>query len=303
MEKLLEALVIMISEFLRKRNGEKCKLGKWSYVLDFLSTPRREMETLLRGMPQSTARDDAIEALNLPEKTVRRPSKKTKSEAAPADEEATSNEEDETQPQLAKRKRTTAKGVQKPRKKASKAKKRSKASASDNDADDGDAIFDQDDSNATVDGDGSHRAPDPLRPIFIYDFPTGAHRTTTPSERLLCGLVALIDSIRHHHEAIPRPTVPQLQALVTVLGIQDTGNFDSVQLGRILAAWGRIHRRVLQLGYVVGGAYFLHGLGTREADHATRVWIHNDNAQQSYDGVRNHWSGLRHENGEDDDDE
>lgn len=303
-EKILEALTIIISEFLRKQNGKKCKVTSWAFVWDYLTTPRRGMEKLILRLPPSPARENALKALKLPEKKARKASKKKESEALPADEEATNEEEEEPESQPTKRKRKTARGGKQPQKKARKAKNRSRASASDDDADGAEVASTQDDFQATDDEDVSHPVRDPLLPVFNYDFPDGAHRMNTPSEGLLCGLVALIDSIRRQHRrTIPVPTVAQLEAVRVALRIRDTGDFGSVQLGRILSAWGRIHRRVLQLGYVVGTAHMLHGLGTQEANNATRVWIHNDNAQGWHDGVRNHWSGYRHENDEDDDTE
>ena len=101
-EKILNPLAIIVSKFLRRMTGEESKITTWNYLKDFLSTPRRKMEKLILKLPPSPAREDALKALNLPEKKARKATPKKKSEDVPTGEEATDEEEQEPKSQPTK---------------------------------------------------------------------------------------------------------------------------------------------------------------------------------------------------------
>jgi len=154
---------------------------------------------------------------------------------------------------------------------------------------------------------------------FVRTFPQGFETLQTDGTKLLCGLDAVIKTMESMHPTLPRPTVPQLQALLksdewqkqiedfTVkeydpekfsayeIDMTNENDFRVDQLGSLLTLWGHTDGRNLNLRM----GCFVQGQGPELLLHANEdpgiiVWIHNDAVNLDFpDGSEGHYKGMK----------
>jgi len=154
---------------------------------------------------------------------------------------------------------------------------------------------------------------------FIKTFPQGFETIQTDGTKLLCGLDAVVKTMEVMHPSLPRPTVPQLQALLESndwqkhvedfsvkdynpekfsayeIDMSNQNDFRVDQLGPLLTLWGQTDGRNLNLQI----GCFVHGQGPEllfhaNEDHAIIVWIHNDAANLDCpDIIKGHYMGMK----------
>ena len=142
---------------------------------------------------------------------------------------------------------------------------------------------------------------------FDKDFPNGYKTIHTRSDGLRCGLDAVVESMEALYPSMPRPTVEDLEGILESQEFQASfsdfrvegevpfsmNDFSGDEIGAVLNRWAAIHWSVLRIGYVVNDQPPRHYLTPHDDDHATVVWIHNDNAAAELgNNVCGHWSGM-----------
>jgi len=154
---------------------------------------------------------------------------------------------------------------------------------------------------------------------YVKTFPQGFETIQTDGTKLLCGLDAVVKTMEAMHPSLPRPTVPQMQALLESdkwqkqveafsvkeynpekfsayeIDMTNQNNFRLDQLGSLLTLWGHTDGRNmnLRIGCFVdkqGPELLFHA----NEDHAIIVWIHNDAANLEIpDMIKGHYMGMK----------
>jgi len=154
---------------------------------------------------------------------------------------------------------------------------------------------------------------------YVKTFPQGFETIQTDGTKLLCGLDAVVKTMEAMHPSLPRPTVPQMQALLKSdkwqkqveafsvkeynpekfsayeMDMSNQNDFRVDQSGSLLALWGHTDGRNLNLRI----GCFVQGQGPEllfhaNEDHAIIVWIHNDAANlESPDMIKGHYMGMK----------
>jgi len=154
---------------------------------------------------------------------------------------------------------------------------------------------------------------------YVKTFPQGFETIQTDGTKLLCGLDAVVKTMEAMYPSLPRPTVPQMQALLKSndwqkqvedfsvkdynpekfsayeIDMTNENNFRVDQLGSLLTLWGHIDGRNLNLriGCFVdkqGPELLFHA----NEDHAIIVWIHNDAVNLEFPNmIKGHYKGMK----------
>ncbi len=154
---------------------------------------------------------------------------------------------------------------------------------------------------------------------FIKTFPQGFETIQTDGTKLLCGLDAVVKTMEAMYPSLPRPTVPQMQALLKSdawrkqiedfsvkdynpekfsayeIDMTNQNNFRVDQLGSLLTLWAHTDGRNLNLRI----GCFVHGQGPELLFHASEdpaiiVWIHNDAVNLEIpDMIKGHYKGMK----------
>jgi len=154
---------------------------------------------------------------------------------------------------------------------------------------------------------------------FIKTFPQGFETIQTDGTKLLCGLDAVVKTMEAMYPSLPRPTVPQMQALLKSdawrkqiedfsvkdynpekfsayeIDMTNQNNFRVDQLGSLLTLWAHTDGRNLNLRI----GFFVHGQGPELLFHASEdpaiiVWIHNDAANLELPNtIKGHYMGMK----------
>lgn len=154
---------------------------------------------------------------------------------------------------------------------------------------------------------------------YVKTFPQGFETIQTDGTKLLCGLNAVVKTMEAMHPSLPRPTVPQMQALLKSdkwqkqveafsvkeynpekfsayeMDMSNHNDFRVDQLGFLLTLWGYTDGRNLNLriGCCVQGQgpeLLFHA----NEDPAIIVWIHNDAANLEFpDMIKGHYMGMK----------
>ena len=135
------------------------------------------------------------------------------------------------------------------------------------------------------------------RAEFERAFPNGYEIMTTSKQGLLCGIFAVISSMKAQHPFKTPPTETELLNTVkdlrprwlTEWGLDNTNNFTIDQLGCIMLEWGKRHKLNLTVGYLAETSPTLLLYPDMEG-HIDTIWIHNDG---KWDRGIGHYSGLR----------
>lgn len=128
---------------------------------------------------------------------------------------------------------------------------------------------------------------------FDQTFPHGYNLVDTPSFGLLCGLFALVSSIRHQFPQYIAPRILELHHIATQLGL--VNNFSHDELALILLQWssalGSGQRPFFHVGLELQG--IARWVSRVNEPAAQTVWIHNDNGHDLTGGESlGHYSGL-----------
>jgi len=140
--------------------------------------------------------------------------------------------------------------------------------------------------------------------LFMSSFPNGWNELAVSGRGLLCGLRAVIRSLKAQHPGMPKPTEENLYDTYMCLDRPTTGrinvnNFYADQLGATLYFWGVQHDLNLRLGYILAdGRCNLIGTPADEGNPTT-IWITTtsstgvteDNSMDHYSGIARHISG------------
>lgn len=154
---------------------------------------------------------------------------------------------------------------------------------------------------------------------YVKTFPQGFETITTDGTKLLCGLDAVVKTMEAMHPSLPRPTVPELQALLKSdawqkqiedfsvtdynpekfsayeIDMNNHNDFRVDQLASLLALWAHTEGRNmnLRIGCFVNGhgpELLFHG----NDDGAVVVWIQNDAANLGFlDMSKGHYMGMK----------
>jgi hypothetical protein len=155
---------------------------------------------------------------------------------------------------------------------------------------------------------GHFRQPIPLQraqAAFEEAFPHGEYEVIlTSSNRMLCGLYAIIESMKAMHTQIQTPSIENLNAIVdseayknriyapSFAGLDNRDHFTFDQLGTILLLWGESLGCRLQLGCKRPNKSPELISYPENGQPPTVVWIYNDDAEDLRGDI-GHFSGLR----------
>ncbi|KAI9712889.1 MAG: hypothetical protein M1812_006758 [Candelaria pacifica] len=136
---------------------------------------------------------------------------------------------------------------------------------------------------------------------FCKAFPRGYLTIHTSSEGYLCGLRAVINTMRAMHGSLPCPTIEELQKIASSptfvqhckdFGMDNQNDFSADQIGAVLYTWGQRRGLNLRLAYIPKGRY--PRLIPHPNDQPTQVvWIYNDGYNLTgIEGAIGHYSGM-----------